>query len=108
MNGNCCREGAPSFSRRSARRFIEAAGFVTPGVAMALLPKCPACLAAWLALAMGVGLSAPAAGILRAALLVLSLAPAIFLAARARRRAWRFLRGRFEMRTIGAEHRADA
>jgi len=76
---------------------IEAVGFVTPGVAMALLPKCPACLAAWLALATGVGLSAEAAGILRTLLLILSVAPAILLAARARSRVWRFLRGRFEI-----------
>ena len=37
---------------------------------MALLPKCPACLAAWLALATGVGVSAPAAGVLRTRWLV--------------------------------------
>jgi hypothetical protein len=50
---------------------------------IALLPKCPACLAAWLAVAAGVGLSVPAAGLLRTLLLVLSVAPWIYLAARA-------------------------
>ena len=64
-----------------------------PGVMMALLPKCPACLAAWLGLATGVGLSVPAAGLLRTLLLVLSLAPLIFLAARARSRVLYFFAG---------------
>jgi hypothetical protein len=57
-----------------------------PGVMVALLPKCPACLAAWLGLATGVGLSAPAAGHMRTVLLVVSLAPLIFLAAKLARR----------------------
>ena len=69
--------------RQLTRRFFEAAGCVLPGVMIALLPKCPVCLAAWLAVA-GVGLSASAAGVLRTLLLVLSVGPLIYLAARSR------------------------
>jgi len=64
---------------------MEAAGCVLPGVMVVLLPKCPACLAAWLAIA-GIGLSAPAAGRLRTLILILGLVPILFLAAKARLR----------------------
>ena len=49
---------------------------------LVLLPKCPACLAAWLALATGVGISLPAAGILRALLLAVGAAPLLYVAVR--------------------------
>ena len=83
MNGaGCC---ARSRYQQITRRLFEAAGCVLPGVAMVLLPKCPACLAAWLAVATGVGLSATAAGFVRTLVLVLSVAPLIFVAVRAHR-----------------------
>ena len=82
MNGHCGCAGTGSPSRRLARRLFRAAGCALPGVTVALLPKCPACLAAWLALSTGVGLSVTGAGILRTLLLVVSLAPLIFMSAR--------------------------
>ena len=62
------------------------AGCVLPAVMLALLPKCPACLAAWVALGTGVGLSIPAAGILRVLLVILGFTPLIWMAANAVRR----------------------
>jgi hypothetical protein len=56
------------------RRFFAAAQWVVPGTILALLPKCPACLAAYVLLWTGVGLSMSAAGIVRTSLLVLSIA----------------------------------
>jgi hypothetical protein len=91
VTGHGCCEGARTPSRRFPRRFFEAAGCVMPGALVALLPKCPACLAAWLALATGVGVSAPAAGVLRTAVLALSVAPLIWLAVRTRGVAQRSL-----------------
>ena len=85
---NCPCEAARSSSRRRTWRLFEAAGCVMPGAMILLLPKCPACLAAWLALATGVGLSVPAAGIVRTLLLLLSLAPLILLAVRPLLRAY--------------------
>jgi hypothetical protein len=73
VNGHC----------GGVRRLPKAAGCLLPAVMLALLPKCPACLAAWVALGTGVGLSLPAAGILRTLLLIFSLAPLLFLAAKA-------------------------
>jgi hypothetical protein len=82
VNTHVCCAGTVSRQRRVTRRLMEAAGCVLPGVMVVLLPKCPACLAAWLAIA-GIGLSAPAAGRLRTLILILGLVPILFLAAKA-------------------------
>ena len=66
MNGQCCKSGA-------ARRTGFAAS-ILPGAALALLPKCPLCLAAWLGLVTGVGVSAAASVYLREGIIVLCVA----------------------------------
>ena len=75
--------------RRPVSRMLrsrEIAGWIIPGAILALLPKCPVCLAAYVAVWTGIGLSFSAAIHLRAALLILSVGLILFLAAKNTRR----------------------
>jgi hypothetical protein len=67
---SCCGRGA------------EAAGWVVPGVTLALLPKCPACVAAYVALATGVGVSFSTAAYLRTLVVVVCVSLLVFVAMR--------------------------
>lgn len=60
-----------------AGRCCAVGGTVLPAALMALLPKCPACLAAYLALGTGLGISVAAAAWLQAAAAVISVASLI-------------------------------
>jgi len=80
----CCHGRAASYG--GWRRGGELAGWVVSGGTLALLPKCPACIAAYLALATGLGISIPAASSVRTVAVVLCVTLLIWLAAR---RAWR-------------------
>ncbi|MGB8355907.1 MAG: hypothetical protein WCD79_18565 [Chthoniobacteraceae bacterium] len=89
---NCCeiktRAGGKGCRPASGlRRGGEIAGWVVPGVMLALIPKCPVCVAAYVAIATGIGISLPTATYLRTALVMLCVASLIFIAAR-RLRHW--------------------
>ena len=73
MSHSCC---------NLARRGGEVAGWVVPGMTLALLPKCPACVAAYVALLTGVGISFSAASYLRIGVVVLCLSLLALLTAR--------------------------
>ena len=52
------------------RRVRETAGWIVPAAGLALVPKCPACLAAYIAVGTGVGVSVPTATYVRMFLLI--------------------------------------
>ena len=63
----CC--AARAHHSASKGRVGELAGWVGSAAGLALMPKCPACIAAYLALGTGVGISMTAAAHLRTALI---------------------------------------
>ena len=83
---DCCCAGATG--RTFARRCGDVAGWVLPASALALMPKCPACVAAYFAIATGFGISMSAAAYLRTGAIAACVATLLYLAARIVRRRW--------------------
>ena len=73
MKAACCA------SRKSSAARHLLAGLV-PGLALLLMPKCPACLAAYLAVGAGLSLSLGAAAALRVVLVILSVFALVLVA----------------------------
>ena len=83
----CC-SGPATAPRRALRRGAALAEWAGPAAVLALLPKCPLCLAAYVAFISGVGLSVAAATYLRTGLAVLSVAVLALAVARRAVRFW--------------------
>jgi hypothetical protein len=82
-----CRRNAaspmqPLQERQLGRRTRGAAAWALPSVALALVPKCPMCMAAYLAIGGGLGVSLSTAAHLRTTLVWLCWGALLLLAAR--------------------------
>src|SRR5438874_200811 len=66
----------------------EMASWILPSATLIFLPKCPACMAMYVALFSGVGISVASASHLRTSLLILCVTALLCLALR---RAWRLI-----------------
>jgi hypothetical protein len=86
MSGCCCNpaDGAKISTWRSRIRAISA--WVLPGALLALMPKCPVCVAAYVALFTGVSLSLSTATYLRWGLMLVCFVSLTFLTVRLMRR----------------------
>ena len=84
VNANRGCEACGTASHGGGRsRLLKAAGTALPGVIATLLPKCPLCVAAWVAAATGVALPAIVAGSIRPFLAMACLLPASLVVGRA-------------------------
>jgi hypothetical protein len=89
MNHIRCCESTPSKSGLQlpaawplmGRSCLRAASWLVPGTILALMPKCPACLAAYLAIGTGLALSASTANYLRIGLIILSAVSLLYFLA---------------------------
>ena len=84
--------GSSPLTRSKMRRGAKASGWVLPGAVMILMPKCPVCVVAYVALVSGVGISVTEAAHLRLAMLVLCGAALIYVAVRSCSRIFAGLR----------------
>ena len=79
--------GGRSSGRGWFRRGLKVVQWLAPAVILALVPKCPACVAAYVALLTGAGISFSTAAYLRIILLALCLGSLAYLVARSMRHA---------------------
>jgi hypothetical protein len=75
----CCAAAGNRKMSTWVRRAREILAWILPGVVLALLPKCPPCLAAHVTLWTGLGLSLSTASYLRWMLVFLCVASLLFL-----------------------------
>ncbi len=91
MAGHCCGGEPLNISgerKRRKRTWLDAAGCLVPGFLLALVPKCPMCVAAYLSLATGLALSASTAAWVRSGFIVAMVATVAICTVRLGRRIY--------------------
>jgi hypothetical protein len=79
---NLWRKPVRKFWRKPPPKISGLFNWMIPGAMLALVPKCPMCLAAYIALATGAGISLAAASRLRSMMIIACTAWLLFFAAR--------------------------
>lgn len=98
MNAHGCCEAVSTRFRRVTdsgpapksvtRRYRDFAGGLVSGAFLVLLPKCPACLAAYVAFGTGIGLSMSTATYLRILLIIVCVVFLLYVTAKLLWRTW--------------------
>jgi hypothetical protein len=78
----CDRVRAARSGPRSVRRWFPLAEWTFPSAILLLLPKCPLCIAAYVAVVTGVGISATTAAWLKEVLAIVSVTSLAYLVLR--------------------------
>ena len=88
----CCRAASTTIpgnhASRAVPRRVNLTSWLLPSALLVLMPKCPACMAAYIAMATGLGISLPAAANVRLMLIVLCIASLSLLALRTMHRLY--------------------
>jgi hypothetical protein len=84
----CCNVAGDRKISRWLQKVREIFAWVVPSAILVILPKCPACLAAYVALWTGLGLSLSTATYMRWAMLLLCISSLLFLIVKRLGRGW--------------------
>lgn len=76
----------PDVSPRPGPRGLRALSWLGPGALLILMPKCPACMAGYIAVLTGLGVSLSTAALVKYGLMTLCVAALTFLVIRRARR----------------------
>ena len=68
--------------RTMFKRIFDSIRCVVPGAVLILLPKCPVCMAAWISVATGFGITVSAAGYLRISMIIVCVATLLYFVVR--------------------------
>jgi hypothetical protein len=71
-------EAIKSAGRKTISRYIEFLKMIMPAIAFTLIPKCPVCLAGYVALSTGIGLSITTATYMRIVLIIVCILSLIY------------------------------
>ena len=83
----CCHNGSTRIRPKSkTRRVMATTKWIVPTAILAVMPKCTMCLAAYVALGTGLGISIPVATWIRGGLIVICIASLTWFAAASARR----------------------